>query len=43
MTQGEGENFLALTGPFPDLNEWSAAVPGGLSSNILQWWPCELA
>lgn len=43
MTEGEGENFLALTGPVPDLNMWSTAVPDRLSSKIRQWRPCELA
>eukprot|EP00268_Persea_americana_P028435 TRINITY_DN2760_c0_g1_i1.p1 TRINITY_DN2760_c0_g1~~TRINITY_DN2760_c0_g1_i1.p1 ORF type:complete len:191 (+),score=40.83 TRINITY_DN2760_c0_g1_i1:134-706(+) len=42
MTEGEGENFLALTGPFPNLNMWSASVPGQLSLNIRHWRPCEL-
>ncbi|XP_058084913.1 uncharacterized protein LOC131232589 isoform X4 [Magnolia sinica] len=43
MTEGEGENFLALTGPTPDLNAWSMAVPGPLSSNVTHWRPCQLA
>ncbi|KAL5984406.1 hypothetical protein ACLOJK_018510 [Asimina triloba] len=30
---GEGENFLALTGPEPDLEAWSSAVPNPLSSS----------
>ncbi|KAK1325935.1 hypothetical protein QJS10_CPA01g00459 [Acorus calamus] len=43
MAEDESENFLALTGPLPDLNAWSAAVPSQLSSNVKQWRPCELA
>ncbi|RVX03570.1 hypothetical protein CK203_027922 [Vitis vinifera] len=27
MSEREGENYLALTGPFPDLKSWSATVP----------------
>ncbi|KAF8380279.1 hypothetical protein HHK36_027761 [Tetracentron sinense] len=40
MAEGEGENYLALTGPLPDLNEWSAAVPDRLSLTVKQWRPC---
>lgn len=40
MSEREGENYLALTGPFPDLKSWSATVPGWLSSNVEQWRPC---
>ncbi|XP_020084765.1 uncharacterized protein LOC109707699 isoform X1 [Ananas comosus] len=39
----EGEdNYLALTGPPPDLDTWSAAVPSQLSLSAKQWKPCEL-
>ncbi|KAL4187567.1 hypothetical protein AMTRI_Chr09g39640 [Amborella trichopoda] len=34
MEEGESLNYLALTGPPPDLSAWSAAVPSQLSSNI---------
>ncbi|KAM7525999.1 hypothetical protein LguiA_015901 [Lonicera macranthoides] len=37
MPNNEGENFLALTGPFPDLTMWSAALPDRLSSSVMQW------
>ncbi|KAK1305290.1 hypothetical protein QJS10_CPB11g01915 [Acorus calamus] len=43
MAEDESENYLALTGPMPDLNAWSAAVPSQLSSNVKQWRPCEPA
>ncbi|KAL8107075.1 uncharacterized protein LOC141670587 [Apium graveolens] len=36
----EGENYLALTGPFPDLNTWSADLPDQLNSNVFQWKSC---
>ncbi|KAL7221931.1 hypothetical protein ACSBR1_023802 [Camellia fascicularis] len=36
----EGENYLALTGPLPDLSMWSAALPNPLSSTVKQWRPC---
>ncbi|KAF8019139.1 hypothetical protein BT93_H3886 [Corymbia citriodora subsp. variegata] len=38
--QAEGENYLALTGPWPDLDLWSARVPGRLSKNVREWKPC---
>ncbi|XP_056163380.1 uncharacterized protein LOC130136859 [Syzygium oleosum] len=38
--QAEGENYLALTGPLPDLDLWSARVPGRLSKNVREWRPC---
>lgn len=37
MAESNGENFLALTGPLPDLTMWSSAVPGPLSENVKQW------
>lgn len=40
MTNKEGENYLALTGPLPDLISWSAVVPGPLSTAVKQWKPC---
>ncbi|KAL1834676.1 hypothetical protein DCAR_0104889 [Daucus carota subsp. sativus] len=36
----EGENYLALTGPLPDLNTWSTDLPDQLSSNVMQWKSC---
>lgn len=38
--QAEGENYLALTGPSPDLDLWSSRVPGRLSRNVREWRPC---
>ncbi|KAF6150824.1 hypothetical protein GIB67_020907 [Kingdonia uniflora] len=38
--EGEGENYLALTGPLPDLDVWSASVPEKLSWNVKQWRQC---
>ncbi|XP_031474827.1 uncharacterized protein LOC116247023 [Nymphaea colorata] len=40
MEQGESLNFLALTGPLPDVDQWAQAVPEKLSSNVRQWKPC---
>ncbi|KAE8099833.1 hypothetical protein FH972_017784 [Carpinus fangiana] len=37
MPKSCGENYLALTGPLPDLSSWSAAVPGHLSVSVKQW------
>ncbi|TXG48430.1 hypothetical protein EZV62_027724 [Acer yangbiense] len=41
MPERNGENFLALTGPLPDLTIWSSSVPGPLSENVKQWKLCE--
>lgn len=35
-----GENYLALTGPLPDLDVWSARVPDQLSSRVKEWRSC---
>ncbi|XP_009803203.1 uncharacterized protein LOC107812539 [Nicotiana tabacum] len=35
-----GENFLALTGPLPDLAIWSARFPDQLSSSVKEWRSC---
>ncbi|KAJ0969962.1 hypothetical protein J5N97_022839 [Dioscorea zingiberensis] len=43
LKEQESENYLALTGPTPDLNSWSAALPSPLSSNVKHWKPCKLA
>lgn len=40
MPKEEGENYLALSGPLPDLEAWSAAVPDQLSLSVKQWRPC---
>ncbi|XP_051148253.1 uncharacterized protein LOC127263323 [Andrographis paniculata] len=42
MPPGAGENYLALTGPLPDLSEWSSALPSGsdLKSSIYKWKIC---
>uniref|UniRef100_A0A6N2M937 PABS domain-containing protein n=1 Tax=Salix viminalis TaxID=40686 RepID=A0A6N2M937_SALVM len=40
MPEGEGANYLALTGPLPDLTSWSAMVPHHLSANVSKWRPC---
>ncbi|KAK9161909.1 hypothetical protein Syun_002811 [Stephania yunnanensis] len=37
-----GENYLALTGPLPDLDLWSNLVPDHLKLNVKQWKPCML-
>ncbi|XWS58864.1 hypothetical protein CRYUN_Cryun08bG0071500 [Craigia yunnanensis] len=40
MPERRGQNYLALTGPLPDLTSWSAIVPGHLSETVKQWRPC---
>ncbi|XP_055819549.1 uncharacterized protein LOC129888630 [Solanum dulcamara] len=35
-----GENYLALTGPLPDLDIWSAHLPDQLSSSVKEWRSC---
>ncbi|CAN4075848.1 unnamed protein product [Withania somnifera] len=35
-----GENYLALTGPLPDLAIWSASLPDKLSSSVKEWRSC---
>ncbi|KAI3701366.1 hypothetical protein L6452_26378 [Arctium lappa] len=40
MPKSDGENYLALTGPLPDLTMWAAALPDRLSSSIKQWSSC---
>lgn len=40
MPKSDGDNYLALTGPLPDLTMWAAALPDGLSSSIKQWTSC---
>ncbi|XP_048333869.2 uncharacterized protein LOC107421997 isoform X1 [Ziziphus jujuba] len=41
MAETNGENYLALTGPLPDLVSWSTMVPDPLCSSVLQWRPYE--
>ncbi|KAL6847644.1 hypothetical protein ACP4OV_022670 [Aristida adscensionis] len=43
LSEKESVNYVALTGPLPDLDEWSASVPSDLSKKVKQWLPCELA
>ncbi|EYU31224.1 hypothetical protein MIMGU_mgv1a019345mg [Erythranthe guttata] len=40
MAKSAGENYLALTGPLPDLNTWSADLPNELNSGVNQWRTC---
>ncbi|XP_050368533.1 uncharacterized protein LOC126786679 [Argentina anserina] len=35
-----GANYLALTGPLPEITSWYAAVPGPLTAGVKQWRPC---
>ncbi|XP_066306470.1 uncharacterized protein [Miscanthus floridulus] len=42
LSEKESVNYVALTGPLPDLDEWSASVPSELSTKVKQWVPCEL-
>ncbi|GAB4857929.1 hypothetical protein Ancab_015834 [Ancistrocladus abbreviatus] len=42
MPDRKGANYLAVTGPLPDLTSWSAAVPNHLSSSVKLWRPCQL-
>ncbi|XP_015689699.2 uncharacterized protein LOC102721435 [Oryza brachyantha] len=43
LSEKESVNYVALTGPLPDLDEWSTSVPSELSTKVKQWVPCELA
>ncbi|XP_065847872.1 uncharacterized protein [Euphorbia lathyris] len=43
LPETQGANYLALTGPFPDLTLWSTNVPPHpfpLSENVRKWKPC---
>ncbi|KAL8047412.1 hypothetical protein ABFX02_08G240200 [Erythranthe guttata] len=40
MAKSAGENYMALTGPLPDLSTWSAALPNELNSGVNQWRTC---
>lgn len=39
MPEAHGQNYLALTGPLPDMDSWSAKVLGPLSASVQQWMP----
>lgn len=41
MPKGKGDNYLALTGPFPELLSWSAVVPEPLRASVKEWRPYE--
>lgn len=41
MSKKAGENYIALTGPLPDLGVWSACLPSDLSSSVYQWKICD--
>ncbi|OAY54380.1 uncharacterized protein LOC110610508 [Manihot esculenta] len=43
MPETQGANYLALTGPFPDLTLWSCKVPDPLCQTVRQWRPCASA
>ncbi|CAI0546155.1 unnamed protein product [Linum tenue] len=43
MEEDKGANYLALTGPLPDLSSWSAMVPDRLKASVGQWKPCDSA
>uniref|UniRef100_A0A804IW44 PABS domain-containing protein n=1 Tax=Musa acuminata subsp. malaccensis TaxID=214687 RepID=A0A804IW44_MUSAM len=43
IAEKDSDNYLALTGPLPDLDAWSAAVPHQLSMNVKDWRTCKLA
>ncbi|GAB2273257.1 hypothetical protein Dimus_008057 [Dionaea muscipula] len=40
MPDSSGANFLALSGPLPDLTSWSDSVPSKLASTVKLWNPC---
>ncbi|XP_068635968.1 uncharacterized protein [Aristolochia californica] len=41
LSEREGANYMALTGPMPDLNAWASLLPDRLRSNLGQWRPCK--
>ncbi|CAN1226011.1 hypothetical protein LINGRAPRIM_LOCUS1045 [Linum grandiflorum] len=43
MPDEKGANYLALTGPIPDLSWWSGMVPNELSESVKQWRACNFA
>ncbi|GJW19050.1 S-adenosyl-L-methionine-dependent methyltransferases superfamily protein [Tanacetum coccineum] len=40
MPKSDGGNYLALSGPLPDLTMWAASLPDRLSSSVMQWTSC---
>ncbi|GMI64802.1 hypothetical protein HRI_000149500 [Hibiscus trionum] len=40
MPESQGQNYLALTGPLPDVTSWSVMVPNSLNEAVKQWKPC---
>ncbi|MQL86287.1 hypothetical protein Taro_018809 [Colocasia esculenta] len=43
MAEQDSENYMALTGPIPEIESWSSSVPSQLASNVKSWKPCGLA
>ncbi|PWA39252.1 S-adenosyl-L-methionine-dependent methyltransferases superfamily protein [Artemisia annua] len=43
MPKSDGGNYLAFSGPLPDLTTWAAALPDRLSSSVVQWSSCFLS
>lgn len=41
LPKGKGDNYLALTGPFPELLSWSTVVPEPLRGSVKEWRPYE--
>ncbi|KNA03745.1 hypothetical protein SOVF_206130 [Spinacia oleracea] len=41
MPMSESGNYMAFTGPLPDLDLWSDSVPEKLSSTVKLWSPCK--
>ncbi|KAK7401576.1 hypothetical protein VNO78_13166 [Psophocarpus tetragonolobus] len=37
LSKENGANFMALTGPLPDLESWSSRVPSPLSTSVKKW------
>lgn len=40
MPDDQGGNYMAFTGPLPDMNSWSDSVPDKLRYAVNQWRPC---
>lgn len=43
MPENESGNYLAFTGPLPDLELWSESVPEKLTSSVKLWSPCDVS
>lgn len=43
MAEKDSDNYLALTGPLPNLDAWSTMLPTPLNLGVKQWRDCELA